>query len=81
MELDTKIDSNEPMISSFRQKECLQTANNELISCIQEIDNGLPIDIAEIAIRKAAHSLGAIIGENIEEEITDKIFSHFCLGK
>lgn len=81
LQLDTSIDLNEPIISSLRQNECLKIASEELSNCLREIDIGIPIDIVEIGIRKATYSLGLIIGENIEEEITEKIFSQFCLGK
>jgi tRNA modification GTPase len=45
------------------------------------LTNTLAIDLASIDIRNAWLTLGEITGETLEEDIIDKIFSEFCLGK
>ena len=57
----------------------------EIITVIDSIKNGIninmPIDIIEIDIKKVWELLGSIIGESYEDELINKLFSQFCLGK
>ena len=41
----------------------------------------MPIDIVSINIRDCLSDLGDITGENVTDDIINKIFSKFCLGK
>ena len=41
----------------------------------------MPVDMIEIDIKKMWSKLGKILGENYDEELIDKLFSNFCLGK
>ena len=41
----------------------------------------MPIDIVEIDLKKVWEVLGEIIGETLEDDLADKIFSEFCMGK
>ena len=45
------------------------------------VNNNIPIDIIELDIKNAWNLLGTITGESYEEELLDKLFSQFCLGK
>ena len=42
---------------------------------------GLPVDLVSIDIKAALEALGEITGDNITEEIVDRIFADFCIGK
>lgn len=52
---------------------------------IQDIKKGIkenyPIDILEIDIKELFNSLGIITGDTYQDELIDKMFSKFCLGK
>ena len=41
----------------------------------------MPIDIVEIGLKNVLTDINAITGEEIGEEIINKIFARFCLGK
>ena len=41
----------------------------------------MPLDMISIDIRNAAELLGEIMGTSISEDLVDRIFSTFCLGK
>ena len=47
----------------------------------KEIENNEPIDIVSIVIKNATKSLGEIIGADVNQDIVNKIFEKFCLGK
>ena len=41
----------------------------------------MTIDIVAIGIKEILEDLGEITGNNVSEDIINKIFSKFCLGK
>ena len=73
--------SEELIISNLRHKEslaeCLQAINNA-ISLIK--DKGFD-ECLIFEIRQALNALGALVGDNMTEDILDNIFSRFCVGK
>ena len=48
---------------------------------IESIENGMPEDFYSIDLMSAYESLGLIIGESVEDDLMDEIFSKFCMGK
>ncbi len=72
---------NTNIITNKRHSDILSKAITSLENCEVSIDNGLSIDFLSIDINDAYELLSEILGLNIDEEILDKIFSSFCLGK
>ena len=60
-----------------RQREALRSAAVALDGIGPEV----PAEIAAGAVRAALHALGEITGETATEELLDRIFSTFCVGK
>lgn len=69
------------MLTNIRQKEACIRAKEAISSAILTLDDGFPADLAASDLENAALSLGEITGLTVSEEIIDKIFSKFCLGK
>ncbi|MBE6067370.1 MAG: tRNA uridine-5-carboxymethylaminomethyl(34) synthesis GTPase MnmE [Clostridium lundense] len=69
------------IITNARHKEALIRAKESLSSALDTLNNTLAIDLSSIDIRDAWSKLGEITGDTLEEDIIDKIFSEFCLGK
>jgi len=79
---DGEIDiDNEVLIANERNKESLFKAKNSLENVIGTIKNKMPQDFLSMDLTDAYSALGEIIGETIGEDVIDKIFSEFCLGK
>ena len=76
-----EIKSNELVITNMRHKEAMMAANSSCLQAIEALSSTSAIDLASIDIRNAWYSLGQITGDTMEENIIDKIFSEFCLGK
>ncbi|WP_027626054.1 tRNA uridine-5-carboxymethylaminomethyl(34) synthesis GTPase MnmE [Clostridium lundense] len=76
-----EVKSGDVIITNTRHKEALIRAKESCISAINTLNDTLAIDLASIDIRNAWLKLGEITGETLEEDIIDKIFSEFCLGK
>ena len=68
-------------ISNAREVALLKQAKESSENLINALENGIPIDMLEIDIRNIIDSLGEITGESYDNELIDKLFSSFCLGK
>lgn len=69
------------MISNIRHKNQLVKAVNYLKDVHNGIIQGIPIDLIAIDIRGAWEAVSEITGTAVTENIIDKIFSEFCIGK
>ncbi len=79
---DGEIDiNNEVIISNERNKESLFNAKKSLLNVIDTIEKKMPQDFLSMDLLDAYGFLGEIIGEKVGEDVIDKIFSEFCLGK
>ena len=73
--------SKDVMITNTRHKEALIKAKASCEQAVVALKNTFAIDLASIDVRDAWSSLGEITGDTLEEDIIDKIFSEFCIGK
>lgn len=72
---------NEIVITNIRHKNLIHRAINNLNEAENSIKNDMPIDVVAICIKEILESIGSITGDNVSEDIINKIFSKFCLGK
>ena len=68
-------------ITNMRQKEALTAARGSLEKAMESIENDMPEDFFTIDLMDAYTSLGAVIGESLEDDLADEIFAKFCMGK
>jgi tRNA modification GTPase len=77
-----KILSNESvLVTSARHQEALRRAAEHLRASVISLEQGLPLDFVSIDLRAAYEALGEVTGETASEDLLDKIFSEFCIGK
>ncbi len=76
-----EITNSDIMITNTRHLEALYRAFESCGAARNTLLNTLAIDLASIDLRNAWKSLGEITGDTLEEDIVDKIFSEFCIGK
>ena len=69
------------IVSNLRHKEHLLNSLVEIDVAINALKCDLPVDMLSINIKTILESLGAIVGQNVNEETINGIFSRFCLGK
>ena len=67
--------------SNVRQINLLKESIKCLSDCLKEIEKNTSIELLSIFIKETWDLLGEIIGESYDEELLDKLFSEFCLGK
>ena len=68
-------------LNSARQKDALRRAEESLEKVRESIDNRMPEDFYSIDLMDAYEALGSVIGESVEEDLVNEIFSKFCMGK
>ena len=73
--------NDEIYITNIRQKNAMQDAGDSLRLVMQSIEDGMPEDFYSIDLMNAYTSLGTIIGESLEDDLVNEIFSKFCMGK
>lgn len=73
--------NDEVMITNMRHKEALQETLESLKQVKKSIKMQMPEDFYSIDLMSAYSSLGKIIGEEVEEDLVNEIFSKFCMGK
>ena len=73
--------SESALVTSARHQEALRLAAEHLQASLVPLDRGLPLDFVSIDLRAAYDALGEITGETASDDLLDKIFSEFCIGK
>lgn len=69
-------------VIAARHRAGLQRTRDALLEARHALAQGLDDAVlAAEALRHATHELGSILGRNYSEELLDRIFSRFCVGK
>ncbi len=70
-----------PIVNNLRHKEAIRDAYNCLTASLNSINENLSVEFIIEDIKQAAKDLGEITGKIAPEEVLDRIFSKFCIGK
>ncbi len=73
--------NDEVLITNIRHRQCLEEAQKSLCMVQQSIQEGMPEDFYTIDLMQAYTQLGYILGEEVEEDLVNRIFEKFCMGK
>ncbi len=69
------------MITNVRHKLALDHAADALARASAALKEGMPYEIAALELREGLDRLGDIVGKTTTEDILNRIFSRFCIGK
>lgn len=69
------------VITNLRHADCLRRASEALGNALDALSAGLTLDCAAQDVKTARKALGEITGDTADNDIIDRIFSRFCLGK
>lgn len=72
---------NEVFLSNVRQIQEAQKARDALRLVRQSIADGMTEEFFSVDLMNAYTALGRIIGEAVEDDLVEEIFSKFCMGK
>ena len=73
--------NDEVVITNMRHKEALVEAEKSLQMVMNSLEMHMPEDFYSIDLMSAYASLGYIIGEEVDEDLVNEIFTKFCMGK
>lgn len=80
--LDGNVTYNDQVyLTSMRHKEAVESAIVSLKNVVYTINAGMPEDFYTIDMMDAYKKLGLINGETASEDLVNKIFKDFCMGK
>ena len=68
-------------LGTERQKEAVTAALEAAHHALEAGRSGYPLDAVIQDVEEAVHALGSVTGEVRSDDILDKIFSGFCVGK
>lgn len=71
----------EALVTSARHQAALRTAAEHLQAALLTLERGLPLDFVSIDLDAAYDVLGEVTGETASEDLLERIFSEFCIGK
>ncbi len=75
------LDEGEVLVATERQREALQRVLSGLERAGGALSGGMPQDLVAEDLRTALEGLKELTGEVTTEDILDRIFSKFCIGK
>ncbi len=70
-----------PMITDRRHRQALVHCRQALIRFFEGMSGGMGHEFLALELREALSALGEITGETTPDQILEKIFSKFCIGK
>lgn len=74
-------DPDSGVVTHARHVEALRRAGDALGRATGALDEELPGEVVAVELREATDALAEIVGETTSEDILDRIFSTFCIGK
>ncbi|MDR3305670.1 MAG: tRNA uridine-5-carboxymethylaminomethyl(34) synthesis GTPase MnmE [Clostridiales Family XIII bacterium] len=69
------------LVTKARHKAALLQAKEEIEEAVRILSRGDAPEFAEVNVRAAYDTLGEMIGETVTEDILDRVFEEFCIGK
>lgn len=75
------VSKDDAFISNDRQKDALIKASKAVENMKNCIRNNLPNDVIYVDLEDLISALGEVTGETVQDEIIDKVFERFCVGK
>lgn len=75
------INAADALIYNERQRTLVLQATNCVKEAIDALDMGMTLDAVTVSIEEAIGSLCELTGERVTDEVIDKVFHQFCVGK
>lgn len=71
----------EVVVTNLRHKNAIEQSKKELNNFLEALNDKLPLEIQALHLRGSLDSLGEITGLVTSDDILDRVFSEFCIGK
>ena len=70
-----------PIITNVRHDDALRRSQASLSHAIESLDAKMPAEFISVDLRSSLDAIGEIVGKTTTEDLLDRIFSQFCIGK
>ncbi|MFP4346915.1 MAG: tRNA uridine-5-carboxymethylaminomethyl(34) synthesis GTPase MnmE [Desulfococcaceae bacterium] len=70
-----------PIVPNLRQKVCIESGYRHAKAAAEGLKTEMPSELLAIDLQAALDALGEVIGITFREDILDRVFSRFCIGK
>jgi tRNA modification GTPase len=69
------------IVANIRHKNALTQVKDNLSNAMKGLEEGISLEFIAFEIRSALDALGEMVGETTTEEVLNRIFEQFCIGK
>jgi tRNA modification GTPase len=69
------------ILTRERHRYLLEQSVNHLQTALYAIENGMTEDLVSVDLRAAYINLSELVGEEVGDDVVDRIFNEFCVGK
>jgi tRNA modification GTPase len=69
------------IVANVRHKDALSRAGESIIHALKGLEEGISPEFIAFEVRSALEAIGEIIGETAHEDVLNRIFEQFCIGK
>jgi tRNA modification GTPase len=69
------------IVANIRHKNALVQIKDNLSNAMRGMEEGMSVEFIAFEIRSALEALGDLVGETTSEEVLNRIFDQFCIGK
>ena len=73
--------ADEVVVTAARHRDILDKVYLHLSDALKAINSGHGFEFAAVDLREALNTLGEITGESVTDDILNRIFENFCIGK
>jgi len=70
-----------PSLNNARQLGLLEKTDANLLKAKEDAERDLSIDLISVSLQEAYHNVLNVLGEENQNDLSDEIFSRFCVGK
>lgn len=74
-------DPTAPILTTERQKNCVEKAKSALSDALDALKSGVTADAVDVCVDFAIHNLNDLTGESEISTVVNEIFKNFCVGK
>ncbi len=76
-----KLNPSEGILSNERQRTAVVNALCSVTEAKESLKNGMTYDAVTVSLEEAISAVLELTGERVSEEIVDRVFHNFCVGK
>jgi len=73
--------TDQSLLIHTKQQDLLHKAKYSLMTALKEIESGLGHEIVALSLREGLRAVQKVLGKDYDDQILDRIFSEFCIGK